>query len=463
MLFNNITLLDIFKKDGDENLSWAIIGVIMVFLFIPYGIYTNVRPYALLVVLYSFIMTLLKKPGAPFVVMAMALCVPFYLFKSEDYFLSEMTANKTQWVFLAVRLSVVLSVIYNIVLGRRILPFVGVAILSVLYALVLCLYGSTSDSIWKIINLLLYVHLFFAWCYYDRISFKSVYIILTAIFFCIFIYAILQYHLGITPYSEWYFTANWIEAYPHASGVCGNALVFAAVVLCYHSVLLLRFLKEGKINIFLLLTTFYAALISLERTAILVIAIVWIVFFAMRMDKIKENIIMLLIAGIIVFGVFSITFFDNTIDILAGRFQEGSGHRFAAYPMVLAAISDNIYGVGESGVRQAMQWYGSGELLRWFGTLDNFYLTQILYYGIFAIFPILFYLYYFIKAFPYRKTNKNLFHAVILCFLPWILIGFSFNINSFMQLSLLYFGLLGYIYTVSDMHKLPVIEKRVTP
>ena len=61
MPFKNITLFDIFRRDSDENLSWAIIGVILVFLFIPYGIYTDVRPYALLVVLYSFLMTLLKK------------------------------------------------------------------------------------------------------------------------------------------------------------------------------------------------------------------------------------------------------------------------------------------------------------------------------------------------------------------------------------------------------------------
>ena len=462
MIFKNITILDIFKKDGDENLSWAIIGVIMVFLFIPYGIYTDVRPYALLVVLYSFLMTRFKKPGAPFVVMAMALCIPSYMFQSEYYFLSELTANKIRWIFLTVRLSVAISVIYNIVRGRKIFPFVGVVILAALYGLVLCLYNTASNGLWRIINLLLYVHLFFAWCYYDKLSFNSFFKVISTIFICILVYGILQYHFGITPYFDWYFVVYGGLNHPHASGICGNALIFSAVVLSYHSVLLLKFLKEGKIDLILLLATFYAALISLERTAILVIAIAWMFFFAMRMEKIKENTIILLLAAIVITCAFSVPFFENTIDILTDRFEEGSGHRFAAYPMVLAAVLDNIYGVGETGMMQAMQWYGKGELLIWFGTLDNFYLTQILYYGVFAIFPILFYLYYFIKVLFLRKSNKDLFHTVILCFLPWILIGFSFDIEAFMQLSLLYFGLLGYVWSIWDKNGDNQIERIVT-
>ena len=180
------------------------------------------------------------------------------------------------------------------------------------------------------------------------------------------------------------------------------------------------------------------------------------------MEKIKENTIILLLAAIVITCAFSVPFFENTIDILTDRFEEGSGHRFAAYPMVLAAVLDNIYGVGETGMMQAMQWYGKGELLIWFGTLDNFYLTQILYYGVFAIFPILFYLYYFIKVLFLRKSNKDLFHTVILCFLPWILIGFSFDIEAFMQLSLLYFGLLGYVWSIWDKNGDNQIERIVT-
>lgn len=447
MLFNNITLLDIFKKDRDENLSWAIIGVIMVFLFIPYGIYTNVRPYALLVVLYSFLMTLLKKPGAPFVVMAMALCVPQYLFDDNDFF-QWVIGSKTQWIFLTIRFGIVLSAIYSIIEGRKIFPFWGVVILSVLFCLILFLYENVFDSIWKIINMLLYVHLFLVWCYYDKLSFESVYRIISIIFVCIFVYAILQFHFNISPYRNWYLSANIGKEHIHASGISGNALIFAAIVLCYHSVLLLRFLKEDKINIVLLLMTLYAALISIERTSILVIVIEWFVFFVMRKNMIKKNLIILFLASFIIICAFSISSFDNTIDIFMDRFEEGSSHRFAAFPTVVAAISDNIYGVGESGVRRAMQWYGTSDLLKWFETLDNFYLTQILYYGVFAIFPLLFYLYYFIKAIFLRKTNKDLFHAILLCFLPWILIGFSFNINSFMQLSLLYYGVLGYLFSI---------------
>lgn len=432
---------------NNEDLRWAIWGIIAVFIFIPYGIYTNVRPFALLVVAYSTIMTMLRKPGAPLVVIAMALCMPMFV-GLRELGLEPVLAGKVRWIFASIRLSVIINVGYIVLFRQSKRLFAGIWIISILCIFIFSLYGSVSSSLIKVMNLLLYVHLFFLWCYNEDLSLESLYTITSAIFIFMALYAILQFHYDITPYRVWYLSTTRNDEISHAAGLCGNALIFSAIILAYHALLLIKLLAYGKIKIWLLLLVFYTAIIALERTTIIVIIIEWIVFLAFGFGKIKKNIIPFIILLALIVLVLNTQILDSVLNAFGERFEQGSEHRFAAYPTVFAALSDNIYGYGDYDIYHIGQLYGTFGLIKGFGTLDNFYLTELLKYGVFAIIPILFYLFYFIKAFITKGTNHDLFRYVVIMFLPWVLTGFSFNINSYAQLSVLYYGLVGYIYSL---------------
>lgn len=433
------------------------VGVIAAFVLMPYGIYTNVTPYALLFVAYTFLMTILGKPGAPFIVMAMAICMPLYVGLAETEW-GDIVGMKTRWVYAAVRLAVIINVGYNYLFLKRRFPFWGIGIISLLCVLIFLLYGSVANSLLKIINLCIYYHLFFMWCYYDRLSFDSVFKMATVIFLCVAIYAIVQFHFDIVPYSNWYASAYKEDGINHAAGICGNALVFSAIVLAYHALLIIKLLKDNNMNIALLLLVFYMAIIALERTTIIVLIIEWLVFFAFGFKKIKKNLFPFILLFVLVIILLSTQWLDPVLKAFGERFEGGSGHRFAAYPTVMAALVDNPYGYGDYNYYHIAQLFGTFDFLRNFNTLDNFYLTMLLKYGVFAAIPICFYLFYIIKAFLIRKEYRDLFRSVVLIFLPWLLIGFSFDIENFAQLSFLYYGLLGYVYSFFYKEEIMVIQ-----
>ena len=354
---------------------------------------------------------------------------------------------KTRWVYLAVRLAVIINVVYNFIFRKYQFPFWGIVIISFLCVFIFLLYGSITDSLLKIVNLWLYFHLFFLWCYHDGLTFDSVFKMATVIFLCVAIYAILQFHFDIVPYNNWYSAAKVGSGMSHAAGICGNALIFSAIVLAYHALIIIKLLMGGKLDILLLSLVLYTAIIALERTTIIVVIMEWIVLLIFGFKKIGKLFFPLMVLSVIVAALLNTQLLDPVLKVFEERFDEGGGHRFAAYPTVMAALADNPYGVGEFNYFHIAQLYGAFDFLRDFDTLDNLYLTMLLKYGVFAIVPLLFYFFYVVKAFLIRKVHYELFRYVTLLFLPWMLIGFSFDIEAYAQLSFLYYGLLGYIYS----------------
>lgn len=445
----NNQIFNILNHRRQEDIRWALIGIIFVFVVIPYGIYTNVKYYALLVVAYSFLMTVLKKPGAPLVIISMGLCVPFYVLnKIDNDWLFIIIANKKQWVYIACRLSVFFNALYYLVKNKSLHPYKGIYIISILYCLVMMVYEPMQSSILNIVNKLLYVHLFFAWCYFENISFNSIFKLFTLVFGFISFYAIVQFFFNIVPYQEWYDIFYPVETQRHAAGLCGNALLYSAIILCYHALILVHMIRGGRLPFLLWIFSLFTVIITIERTSLIVFFIELLGYFWFNRGK-GKNIIIIGSLCVLVIVLFFTPLIDFApLQMLFDRFDQGSDHRFAAYPTVLNILSENPLGVGPIAIDQALHWYGTFGLIDDFGTLDNFYLTQMAYYGIFSIIPFLFYFFYLFKAFSQRQQTPIMFKSVCVIFLSWCLIGLSFNIDSYGQLSLLYFGLIGYIFSL---------------
>lgn len=171
-------------------------------------------------------------------------------------------------------------------------------------------------------------------------------------------------------------------------------------------------------------------MVTVSRTVYIVYAVLllYFLFITNFFKSLKKIVSLLTVALLIIYGI--IYFFPDLSEGIIYRFVNGEAyHREAAFATVEKLIRDKPFGVGKWQIDNviATQGYATWGFIVGFGTLDNFFLTQIAAYGYFSIVAFYFYFQY------YFYFLKNLQALKLLCFLflIWVSISFSFDLESY--------------------------------
>lgn len=259
----------------------------------------------------------------------------------------------------------------------------------------------------------------------DNMRTSSVFKYFDVIFICTGIYGILESFCGICPYE---YDLNF--AVFRASGLLGHPLVLAIVTLLYQVMLYVRYIYTKNFNFLLYFFSILVAMITVSRTVYIVYAVLLLYFLIVTKYFVRFKRIVALIAAAALIGAGVIYFFPDLYEGIVYRFVNGEAyHREAAFATVEKLFRDKPFGVGIWQIDNviATQGYATWGFIVGFGTLDNFFLTQIAAYGYFSIVAFYFYFQY------YFHFLKNLQALKLLCFLflIWFSISFSFDLESY--------------------------------
>ena len=222
---------------------------------------------------------------------------------------------------------------------------------------------------------------------------SSVFKYFDVIFICTGIYGILESFCGICPYE---YDLNF--AVFRASGLLGHPLVLALVTLLYQVMLYVRYIYTKNFNFLLYFFSILVAMITVSRTVYIVYAVLLLYFLIVTKFFVRFKRIVALIAAAALIGVGVIYFFPDLYEGIVYRFVNGEAyHREAAFATVEKLFRDKPFGVGIWQIDNviATQGYATWGFIVGFGTLDNFFLTQIAAYGYFSIVAFYFYFQYY--------------------------------------------------------------------
>lgn len=418
----------------------AALGIILVLLLIPNTLLLGGYLFPLLIFPYYVWLLSKSAKGASFVIISLALCIP------------QVAGLKEAGLFNGITLSLRLCILYGVLYYSRSsfsIPNIGAFVLGGIMILLDVVYGTKNWFLW--INTIIYTHLFFLVCLHDKIHLETLYKLSSLLVIIYGFYAILQFHLGIVPYLPIYISANPLYTTSvHAVGLSGHYIILSVVLLLYNSILLICANKDRNIKIFLMLFVLYVGLISASRTFMVGIVVEYIIFVILNPNIIKSKVVLyvvfsflLAILGVLIIG-------GNYIDYALSRFSDSTAHREAAFPTVMKIFSNFTFGVGPDNINKYVGLYAAEGIIDGFGTLDNFFLTEIASYGILAFVPIWYYLYYYIMSIFMTRKRPVFFRYMCYLFLPWCAVGFSFDVEAYTQLNVITFGLIGYLYNISN-------------
>lgn len=270
------------------------------------------------------------------------------------------------------------------------------------------------------------------------------------------IYMAIEFFLRIAPYEEFInYGVDGIEQFDIASafrpnGILGNPLTSTIVFLMELVFLFVRYLETNKINIILIILTFFFCLLCVSRTAIAgAILIVAVSFFLKVKSSKKIPWKLYLFIGVGVAVVVSV--FGIAIDFLLQRVSDGGGpdvgitFRLSNYFSVYNLVCDHPLGVGVSNlIRYIETQYAGPGWIPGFVTLDNFFLTAIGEYGLFSFIPIFFYFYWFIYT-RKRKNNTVTYQLSFLIMITFLFVSFSYDWETYNFILAALGGILGVV------------------
>ena len=438
-------------KDG---IIWPIIGICISFIGIPF-FFLNIAPVTFILFAYLIWMVFKGKKGYTLVLISIALCIP----GGVDGNISQNISDKVWYLFTIERITIIIIFLYNYFILKKEIPYPNALFLAIMIVLIgyfYSLYNNASSEYINYINSVIYIHLFFIICFWERIKLKNALILIDIIFILTTLYALFEYLHIYCPYDNIYAQAirydDILKEIPRAKGLLGHPLVLSGITIIYQAVIVIRLFIFKRVNPFLLILCLVSTAITTSRTTVIVLIIIFLYYYinSKMYSKIKQNVILLLI----IFCSFAL--FSNIISPLLTniieRFDDGADHRVAAFPSVLRLFLDNPLGVGSTQVTHRIIEYADFNLIRDF-TLDNFFLTQIASYGVLAILFFMYYFFYFYKSIKFRHSYPIFYKCTLLLFLIFALMGFSFDIEAYMQILLLYYGLTGYLFSYFYKHQ----------
>lgn len=432
-----------------ENLKFATIGIILSLVLIPFSLKTNIIFTSVVLYLYYMWMLLTGKRGFSLVLISISLTIPSVVDINSAY-----VTNQLAWIFRNLLLSVISTIVFIIYKKQSLKDFSFIWKPAIIYILLNFLYfiGTSCSFQTSFVNII-YITFLFIICKIDKLDIYALIPLLNLIFILVFLYAVFQFGFSWCPYNWIYNLRNFydlesLSTTMRAVGIQGNSLVLSAITLFYQSFIYVCLLQGFKINKVLFILSFIVLILTGSRTAFIGLLLLYIVYLVYSgvfntFSKIMRNVLFLFLICAIIY-----IFFRDNISYIYDRIQnEGSSHRFAAYICVWNLFIDNVTGVGIDNVEIELINYATYNFIKGF-TVDNFYLRQIAAYGILSL-PV-FYIYYlyFFQAYKSKKRFPIKYKSILFLTITWSLIGFSFNLECYVTLLFVFYGISGHIFRI---------------
>lgn len=411
--------LDNFEKLNRTEDKKIMCIIISMFIIIPFTLTTKVLVPVLLVYLYLILRQALvfKRNFVPLII-ALSLTAPGFL---------DNMGNDAKFLLYFLRLIILViwfSYYFLLYKGENVIKGIASIMMLFLGEFYSLITGNNQEF-----SYVLYAVIYLSMMHFisskDNMRTSSVFKYFDVMFICTGIYGILESFCGICPYE---YDLNF--AVFRASGLLGHPLVLAIVTLLYQVMLYVRYIYTKNFNFLLYLFSILVAMITVSRTVYVVYVVLLLYFLIVTkyFVRFKRIVAFIAVAALIVVGVKYI--FPDLYEGIVYRFVNGEAyHREAAFATVEKLFRDKPFGVGIWQIDNviATQGYATWGFIVGFGTLDNFFLTQIAAYGYFSIVAFYFYFQY------YFHFLKNLQALKLLCFLflIWVSISFSFDLESY--------------------------------
>lgn len=437
-----------------SKLRFAIVGIVLTLVLVP-NLIASSTLYPVLAILLFLIMYMFfsNKKGSTIVAIAVVYCIPYIDSKAG------LTITGPSTLLTYYRICLVMLLLCQLITNRckfRYRTFLG---LGILYASLYLLYGldgSVDRLYYNAVHLLIYFVLPFVVCYNDHLTMDDVYKLSTVLFIITVAYAGLEFHHIYCPYSFIYEQTGMIsiEDFFRAKGILGNPLMLCGIVVFYHGLCILRSLKTGKFNFFLLFLCYYTALITLSRSVLVIILLQWILYMVLsQSSRMKIGLVAFITITFFVGNFFFSDYIDELTErVVLGNQQIASGedHRAATYTSVANMFVSNPLGVGQGHINRQITKYATRGLIRDF-TLDNIYLRWIASFGLLALIPLFYHFYLLYLSYRKRFQMNFRFEAMLFVFGGWALLGTFYSVDAYPNLNAIYYSFVGYLFGFYDI------------
>lgn len=429
-------------------MKYAYFGVILTLAALPVSVITNPLPLLVFLILYITWLTVYKKKGVSYILVAMAMCIAYT--PGLDDGMSEYFGELFRWVYRAIYLGIIIVALCNLKIYqiKRYKPILGATIIVILFA---SFYGleETKTYTFKLLT----IPVFFYICYQERLTLDELAKILKILFIGVGGYALLDFLLALGPYMFVYQLSALYEMgdIHRANGILGNSLSLSAIASGYYAFLLIQYYLTKKTDYFALVFCLLVLLATGSRTSIVITLLLTLFFFVYLVRNISKMVsiaIPMALFFVILFG-FVEMYFSEHVDTMFERFENGDEHRMSGFATTWNIFSSNPLGVGTAGMENALVRHAAAGFAAHLKTIDNFYLTTVAKYGVLSVIMILFFLIYPILATILSKHNVK-YRTAAFWFIPWLLAGMSFGVDGYLPVTLLYFGTAGHLFRIVE-------------
>jgi hypothetical protein len=431
-----------------------LLAIIFTMIAVPYSVSNVFLLFAVFFFIGGYLIWMLNnnKPGVGVILIALAVCIPTYLMEKEI----EQLLGGIRWTSYALEFFAILVWFVKHKGLSCQSPFPKIVPVILLFSILSLIYpfNSFATIIRKILDWVLFVHVIFDICANDKIDLPDLYVSLSVIFFITGVYTIIDYFGHLGPYSLMFTNQELLnyqgyDIIVRAKGLLGNSLVLTGVCMAYNAIILIRFYITNRFDVIMAVFCLFVAALSISRTVFVITAFqyLFIILFCGRTHK-SQMLFGIGLLVVIVAIIVETNLGEGVYGALSRRFTDSGihdSHRSSAFSLAISVFRNNPFGVGLDNIPEFIKNSSYAGLNKDALTLDNTILTQIVAYGIFSPIALYFFFYYLFHIKCFSK-NKIIRHSVFLICLTWIALGFSFRVEHYSTLNVLFFGVLGYLY-----------------
>lgn len=431
------------EKEKD-NIIFAIIGIVFSMLALPITtVLDKSLPVWIILSVYIIWMVLSGKRGYSFILLAVCSC---RLSVTSDDFDLELISSLFRYYFYFIVLipAAIIAILY--LKRQRRNKFQLPIVLIIVFFTIEFIYGQQLPVI---ISTFVSTCIAFSLGYSDHLDFKQTFILYSIIIIITILYAGIEFHLGIGPYSVIYLsTAGYYQGFEthRAVGLTGNPLLLLSYGIIYQALICNYALVKSKYPILPQLLCIYLFIIVVSRTAVLAFFVFLIFYFFLSSQKFSPKILgafIILIIGTIWIGN---TYLSDSFEYLFYRLSNSETmHRVSSVGTVWNILKSNLFGIGFENYADELQKYAALGKEANVNTLDNFYMTQLAHFGIFGMIIIYYYMYYIIQflRLKFKKENRKEFS---LLFIAFFIISICFDFDAYFNIVFVLYSLVGNSY-----------------
>ena len=378
------------------------------------------------------------------VLMAVCLCQPVLFMTGID---TRVVSDSFYLLHYFMFFAPLLMALVALIRGNKV-PYVPPIVLSFFYLLLGFIY---QDQIYNYLYVIVCCHVCFYVSYYDRICVGDMYRVFTALFLLTTAYAFFEFHFHLGPYISVYLTSSSYDNYytiSRAVGLLGNPLLLCCVAVFFLALTFNNSFIKERVSLLMVLICIYVLLIVVSRTA--VAAFLGMLFFYIVCSRQYKSLVSVFALFLVIIAAYFLAnyYLGDVIDNLRYRMMYSERtHRLSGIETTYNILQSRPFGLGAKDFgTKVLPFAGAGKE-EGINTLDNFFFTQIAYYGLLGIVVIYFYLFYFIRSFRYRKSQPSFFKQIMMLFVAFFLIGLSFDLEAYSHITTIVYGLLGILFS----------------